>query len=364
MAERKTYLGRVQVLRFVAATAVLFAHLQHEVQERLMPDAPFHPFTAIDGGVGVDLFFVISGFIMYHVSADKFAKPGGSGDFLLRRFLRVAPLYYLATLLMLAATHAVGSAVSIDRPDIANIVASFLFLPALNEEGIVAPVLKLGWTLNYEVYFYAVFAVAIALPRRVGLIALTLVLGAVVAAAALLPHPPLVIAFWGQPIVFEFLGGILVAILFRRGLRLTAVHSWLLIGGGVALLVALRLSGLSAHVDRAVFGGVPAWMIVLGVVVGPFDHQRGRLQKLLEAGGEASYAIYVLHPFGIRAATLAWQRLGGPQQPWVFITLVLAVVILGAYAVHVMIERPIDQRLRALLVRRASPAQRAAMPKG
>ncbi len=354
MNNNASYLGRVQVLRFFAAAAVLFAHLQHEVVTRL-PEVAFQPFQWIDGGFGVDLFFVISGFIMYHVSADTFAQPGAPREFLVRRYLRIAPLYYLATVLMLAATFTFSDAVSIAEPEAGHVLSSFLFLPALNALGQPVPVLKLGWTLNFEAYFYVMFAVALAFTRRVGLLVLAGGLAIMVLLAQVLAEPPVAIAFWGQSLVFEFLGGIGVAMLYRRQFRLAAPQGWALIGASLALLVTLRLTGAIPYLPRAIYAGVPAWLIVLGVVAAPFDQSQGRIKRMLVAGGEASYAIYVIHPFGIRAGALIWDRLALPAAPWLYIALLMAVVIVAALVVNVLIERPLDRWLRSLL----DPARRA-----
>jgi exopolysaccharide production protein ExoZ len=349
MTVPNSHLGRVQVLRFFAASAVLFAHLQKEVLVHFSDVKGFRPFVLIDGGFGVDLFFVISGFIMYHVSADKFGQPGASKDFLIRRYMRIAPLYYLTTLLMLAATAAFGGAVSIARPDPAHVASSFLFFPWTNQLDEIVPVLKLGWTLNFEAYFYVVFGLALAFGRRTGLTLMVSFLSAMVILAQVLPQPPTAITFWGQSLVFEFLGGIAIAICYRRGLRLSAPAALLVIAGGLLMIVALRAAGFMPLLPRGVSAGVPAWLIVAAVVCAPFDERQGRLKTLLVAGGEASFALYVVHPFGLRAGALIWNSLRLPSQPWLYVAAMMLVVILAAFAVNVLVERPLDRSLRRWL---------------
>jgi peptidoglycan/LPS O-acetylase OafA/YrhL len=349
MKQRGAYLGRVQVLRFIAAVSVLFAHLQHEVVSRFPDAGGFHPFTLIDGGFGVDLFFVISGFIMYHVAAGKFGQKGAARNFLIRRYLRIAPLYYLATVLMLLASATFSNAVSIPQPDLGHVLASFLFFPSLNALGEAVPVLKLGWTLNFEAYFYVVFAIALMFGQRTGLLVMTLLLGAMVALANVLPHPPTAIAFWGQSLVFEFIGGIGVAMLYHREFRLSSVGAWSVIAASVLLLSWMQNNGMAAYLPRAVYAGLPAWLIVMAVVAAPFDAHQGRLKRFLVAGGEASYAIYVIHPFGIRSGALIWNRIGLPMAPWLYVMLLMIVVITAAFAVNLLVERPLDRWLRGWL---------------
>lgn len=361
MASGQTYLGRVQVLRFFAATAVLFAHLQHEIATRLPAGGSFQPFTLIDGGFGVDLFFVISGFIMYHVSTDKFGQAGAARTFLVRRFLRIAPLYYLATLLMLAATFTFSDAVSIARPEMGHVLASLLFLPAENALGQPVPVLKLGWTLNFEAYFYAMFALALIFGRRTGLAVLVIAICSVVALGQIVPDPPVWLAFWGQSLVFEFLAGVGIAILYRRGLAIGTRPTWALIAASLIGLAALRMGGAIPYLPRAVYAGLPAALIVLAVVAAPLAQRVGALTRGLIAGGEASYAIYVIHPFGIRAGALIWARLQLPPQPWLYIASLMVIVIVAALAVNMLVERPIDRALRRLLDRSQRQRTAAAM---
>lgn len=349
MAKADAYLGRVQIVRFFAAVAVLFAHLQHEVLTRFTMAVGFRPIDVIDGGFGVDLFFVISGFIMYHVSADTFGAPGAARRFLLRRYLRIAPLYYLASLLLLAATFTFDGAVSIARPDLGHVLASFLFLPSLNPLGETVPILKLGWTLNFEAYFYAVFALALAFGRRLGLAVLACVLVSVVALAQAIPDPPVALAFWGQSLVFEFLGGIAIAMAYKRGFRLGRAQAWAVIAASLLLLAAARHTGIAADLPRGVIAGVPAWLIVGAVVAAPFAQGSGWWVRSLIAGGEASYALYVIHPFGIRAGALAWNALGLPPQPWLYIGALMILVIAASFAVNLLVERPLDRWLRTLL---------------
>ncbi|WP_288484099.1 acyltransferase, partial [uncultured Novosphingobium sp.] len=199
-----TYLDGIQILRFVAALAVVLAHIQHEiVKSGLFTN--FRPFDLIDGGFGVDIFFVISGFIMLHVSKDKFGKSGASVDFIIRRFLRIAPLYYIATILTLVAILLIDGVLINKTITLVHMLGSFSFFPTQSSTGDIAPILKLGWTLNFEFFFYAIFSLSMIFRLRAGLLFLTFALTAIVLIANCVPHPPAWLSFWGQSLVFEFL---------------------------------------------------------------------------------------------------------------------------------------------------------------
>src|SRR3569623_79790 len=166
-------LDGLQILRFFAAFAVLLEHVVHEALSFGIADPALHALEAFDFGVGVDVFFVISGFIMYYISAGEFGRPGAQSRFLPRRIIRLVPLYWLFTLAMLAAMLLVPGQLAHTVLDPLHILASFVFVPWLDSTGLAHPILGLGWTLNYEMYFYVLFSFALLLPRRIGLLALT-----------------------------------------------------------------------------------------------------------------------------------------------------------------------------------------------
>ena len=347
----KEHLNRVQALRFFAAFAVLVGHLQHEVAARLMPGVPFKEFTAIDGGIGVDMFFVISGFIMYYISGDGFGRLGEWRRFAIRRFLRVAPLYYVATILMLVAAAVFTEHIDGDAIGIGPAIASFAFLPMANGAGEVVPSLKLGWTLNYEAYFYAIFALALVFPKRFGLIALFGILFGLVGLAQALPGMATVVDFWGQPIVLEFAAGVTLAMVYRRGWRISAGQALIVIAAGLALTMALRHLGVNSYATRAVVQGIPAALVVCGVVLWRGPMSTNSLARSLEFGGNASYALYLSHPFSIRATTILWGMLGAPQSPWLFICFTAVFAVCAAALVHLGIEMPLDRLLQRLFGR-------------
>src|SRR5271166_3045280 len=114
------------------------------------------------GRAGVDVFFVISGFIMWRVTAGRDVPPRA---FLWRRFTRVAPLYWLATLGVLAVALVWPAFLPEVRPGWRHLVLSLAFIPHLDPRGLPFPTLPPGWTLDYEAVFYAIFAAALAGPR-------------------------------------------------------------------------------------------------------------------------------------------------------------------------------------------------------
>ncbi len=160
-------IASIQILRALAALMVVFSHVQADSFDTAnRAGQHFAGFHMLPLNAGVDLFFVISGFIMVYASRRLFGTPRAGAQFMARRIARIVPLYWLATslaLILLGYEAARGKGAF---PGVWEILASFGFIPfARPQDGLVQPVTGVGWTLNYEMFFYAVFALFVGLAR-------------------------------------------------------------------------------------------------------------------------------------------------------------------------------------------------------
>jgi len=105
--------------------------------------------------VWVDVFFVVSGFTIAYVGNIP------ARDFILRRLIRIIPLYWVASIGTYLVAKMEPSMVQSNSADISDLLYSLFFIPHVNKVGDIAPILALGWTLNYEMYFYFLFAIAL-----------------------------------------------------------------------------------------------------------------------------------------------------------------------------------------------------------
>ncbi len=351
------YLRNVQILRLLAALMVLLAHLEHETADhRIAGMGGVVDPTGMAWQSGVDVFFVISGFIMFHLTAEHFATPGYPWEFLKRRLVRVAPLYWIFTTLMVVAIAVFpGRVRHLDATPL-RIAASYLFIPTLRADGVGVPVLALGWTLNYEMVFYATYALALLAPRRIGLTLLACGFALLAALSAAIPADLDALQFWSHPIILEFLFGIGLAVLFRqRRHELSPAIALLIVVAGFAFL-ALSSPILTAprplsdrQLARPFLAGLPALMIAAGLVLGPTIG--GRIGRALARGGDASYAIYLSHPFALNLLAIAWTRGHLPPNGWLYLTAGFIACIGAGWATHMWIEAP----LLSLLRRRFEP---------
>ncbi|VUD71371.1 hypothetical protein MET9862_01951 [Methylobacterium symbioticum] len=336
---------------------VVVHHLRHELGALALGGTGAAP---LPWWAGVDVFFVISGFIMVHATGPDYDRPGGRARFLAHRIARVVPLYWLVTLLFLgvalAAPRALGDAGAATNP--AYVAASFLFWPAARADGSVLPLYGLGWTLNYEMFFYAVFAFGLG-AGRAWTVAFTAALFAVlVTAGAALRPLPTPLAFWSDPIVTEFLFGATLGLVHGGGIRLAAAPRLALALAGTAGLAVFG-TGEPSGFARPLLAGLPAAMLVAAATLGrsggtPSMHRLVRpLISPLVRLGDASYALYLVHPFALRAMREAVARLGGaPTLGALGVgTLMLAGSVAAALLTYRLVERPLTRRLRRLLDR-------------
>ena len=286
----------------------------------------------------MDLFFVISGFVMAWTSWDAFGHARSVAPFVWRRLLRIVPLYWLLSLATVAAALVAPATVSDGlRDGWSYVAASFCFLPWRRMDGFVQPVLRLGWTLEYEMLFYAIVACALLLPRRAGLAAILLAIGALTVAGQTVAFAAAPLAFWTDPIVAEFALGVLAAIAARRGWR----TGW---GALFACLVAIAIASLTNGAPRALVRGVPAALLLFSAL-----SWRG-IPGWLVLLGDASYALYLVHPFPMRAIRVAFTRLHATNAPLYFFA-TTAVCLIFAVSLHLVIERPILHGGRRLVAR-------------
>lgn len=347
----------IQVLRFAAAAGVVVAHAVDLTTDRLGLDTMLAGGTLEDfGAAGVDLFFVISGFIIATTTRGQTGLRA-AGDFLWRRFRRVAPIYWLLSLPILVGMVRGGTLTA----DVA--AATFLFWPFSGLE-MTFPALGAGWTLCFEMLFYAGFGLAMAGGGRAG----SALAGAAAAAVlvGLWAATP-ALRFIGSPMVLEFLIGVGIA---RWGWRLperaaTAVVVLGLIGFGLSLGFGYgEIDGEEAlnqplvGLARVVIWGLPAVLVVLGAArMRRRDPEPGRIRRGLIFMGDASYSIYLVHVLAIRALGRVFET-GAALPGDAVVVLTVAVSLAAGAGVHVWVERPLLRGLSRL----GRPKQRAPEP--
>lgn len=351
--QRET-LTQVQILRAIAATSVALRHAQHDAATLdSQIGRTFQAWNPIPWSAGVDVFFVISGLIMVHASQQLFAKAGGARLFLSRRVARIVPLYWFVTTLYLAVAYVAPAFLNQSYINLRFVIESYLFIPATRPDGTVQPVYELGWTLNYEMLFYVLFAAAIILPMRWAVALLLTILVGLVAAGLLAAPLPEPFAFWTDPIILEFAFGAVIGVMSIWGLRPSGFTRTCVAGTGLAaLMLAAAFPDISIGLSRPLVYGVPAALIVWSAALAPTDRgHEGLAARWSTNVGDASYALYLLHPFVIRAMRVFFWRRGLVVLlgPWAFIALALATTFGAALITYRWFEKPLTRYVRRLL---------------
>ena len=345
----------LQILRFFAAAIVLVSHVQHEALKGKFAVGDYAPWDFMFFAGGVDIFFVISGFIIYAVGSGNFGQPGAAQKFLMRRVVRVAPPYWIFTTTMIVAALVFQNHVTHSALDWDHILASYFFIPYNNAYGQAYPVLMLGYTLNFEMFFYAIFALAMVFPKKTGILCLLAVMGAFGLAGLFQVRLPMPFGFWASPLVLEFLMGVGLAILREKNLRLPVPAAWALVVLGLGLMLLFKAIGMVGH-DwhlRILWMGVPALCICAGTVLAVSGGERplSPFKRLLVLLGDASYAIYLSHPFSLNAVAVVWKHVG-PINAWVYVCTACVVSVLVGVAAHLWMEKPMTRYLNHQVERR------------
>jgi exopolysaccharide production protein ExoZ len=327
----------VQYLRGIAALLVVFHHTVVTQRFAINQDNA----TSVFGLVGVDIFFVISGFIMCYTTA---RAPISPVEFMIKRVVRIVPLYWVVTLAMFVMPF-FSNTISGGQIEIRRLIPS-LFFVFWGYPDTIQPVYPPGWTLNYEMFFYIVFAFALALkPSALVFVAVVTFLGSLVLLgwAYYIFVGPTALSDYSSSLLLEFCLGMTVARLVTRN-RVSPVPLAFaaLILGAFALVYFPILPG--PGFTRIVSWGIPSAFIVFGAA--SLERARGTVfeNRLLKRLGDASYSIYLTHMFAIGAMAVVWSRLDLKWSGFDIISFVLAgfltSTLLGILT-HLWVERPL-----------------------
>ncbi|ANH76716.1 acyltransferase family protein [Ralstonia insidiosa] len=351
MNRSSSSLQSIQALRGFAALYVVVFHSGLALAHTDMPALAWLTTHVIKRGhVGVDVFFVISGFIIAWVAILGPKGPEAPGEFLVKRAFRLAPPYWLMSVLHSTWLNPVSTGV---------LLSSLAFLPQANVDApyFGYPALYVGWSLNYEAFFYALCALGLALfgRRALWLVALALFTTTIIVPfwhSGVVLRDPEALYTWAtplqamaaNPLVLEFLLGAGLAWLYAEHRhRLTPALAHVLLAAGLGAFI-VSVVGPVPRFDLLA-RGLPAGALLIGLVAMEY---RGLLRVPRAAVwlGELSYALYLVHPSVIEAT----HRLVGVLAPeWIGTQVLLFAVNLAlTLALAALLHRYIEQPSIAL----------------
>lgn len=333
-ASARAQLVSIQYLRALAALMVLVTHaLYWPLESRNEP-------LLITGRLGVEIFFVLSGFIITVIGGEARFEPVA---FARNRIMRIVPMYWVATFLIVGLATASPSSFRTTVPTIEGMIKSLLFIPSDVPK---APLLGLGWTLDYEAFFYLVFGSLffVRAASRTALLAVLFV--GLMVIGRLIDHPSHTQSFYTSLSLLGFLVGTGVGRLHQLGSlqRLGRIHVLGLLAAGTLSLVILYRTDPEAHLPlfhmSMSFG---AMTIVVAMI---WVEEAGRLPVIPACRflGDASYSLYLFHFFAMAAAWAIGRKLFGPVSALNYVPLAVAAIAAGlaiGCLAYWYLERPI-----------------------
>jgi peptidoglycan/LPS O-acetylase OafA/YrhL len=349
--DAKQQLHGIQILRGIAALAVVFHHTLEQsngAATRFSPD-----WLTTFGAAGVDIFFVISGFIMLYTSLVPGRPAMSPGTFLFRRFVRIYPFYWIicgAMMLILASGF-----LKSHHYALRDIVLSLALLPSGNL------LIGVSWTLVYEIFFYLIFATMLLSrsEKAVAFGTVAAIMGTILIAHAV--GQSSLAGFFSNPISLEFCFGLCLALLYRRypyPVWMRTVAPYFV---GLGLLIAALAPLIVPHTNTTGLPGLPrlfAWglpaLLIVGasLELGAPENAVGRVMLLL---GDASYAIYLTHVFVMIGYGWILKHHQFSNFPQILVVPFIVLMASGTGIVaHRYVENPLQSSLKSLLGGRKS----------
>lgn len=293
------------------------------------------------GSFGVNIFFIVSGFIMARICDVD------SRAFFRRRLIRILPLYWALTSLSFLAALLFPDLMHATRASVTELIESVLFIPFVKSDGLMEPMLAVGWTLNYEMFFYAIVAVSLWVSQRSAHLITVLLLLGVMGASKPFVDSSAIAAFYSAPVVLHFVAGTGVYYLYKWSSRVLCerVRPYALLAltvsfTGLVLIEVFRPS------QSTLIGACSCLLVTSALLLskGGWDFAPRPLILI----GDASYALYLAHPFVVTPLN----RLVAPHVPFLSskepVGMIVALIMsaLVAIGIYVWLERPITALLK------------------
>lgn len=330
-------LQSIQLLRGVAALSVVYVHTL------AIPNF---------GLFGVDIFFVISGFVMALVTA----KNTNPKSFLLHRLIRIVPLYWILTTCLVVVIVVAPNLLSSTTLNFSNYLKSLFFIPYFKESHLIQPFLFVGWTLNYEMLFYLCITLGLVISSRHYLTIAISALVLIYLSFGISSDSPLLKGFFGSSKIFEFVLGILAYEIYSGGYLKKIPYQFAIMISALCLAIMIYSEVQQLKIDSFITFGIPSFFLLLSTIsLEPLMH--GVFVKTIASFvGDTSYAIYLSHAFVVEFLRKVVMKHFDFLQNHVGVMVLAALVasIFVGYLLHRFLDQPIQSYLKRLLLQRIS----------
>lgn len=325
----------IQYLRAIAALLIVLTHIAFKDQQYSLGNFKF------DSGVfGVDIFFVISGFIIYFVSVNKPSGLKGIISFLKHRVIRIIPLYWVLTSFALIVYIIMPENVN-QHTGSTDVINSFTLFPSETRY-----LLAVAWTLSYEFYFYSLFSIALFFTnhrfKTISLILLSLsCLGILMKDT----FNGFYFNFLTNDLLLEFSYGVIIAKIFLHVQKNKIMIAFISLGMFLVSMVFYFFELKTGF--RGIDFGLPAMFLVLGLIM--LEKQLNHVKiKFLETLGTLSYSLYLVHLFVLAFVALIYRKLhiNTIASEIFYLVAMFGISLISSYFVYTFIEKPLLALLR------------------
>jgi len=346
-------IATIQGLRFIAASSVVIDHTIGQLVQKQVMDHHAEQIGWHIGMMGVWTFFVISGFIMIYAEHGNFGSPDGAIAFVQKRALRIIPMYWIiTTVYFLVGKHGAS---------MRDIVASYAFFPISVEPGhLMRPILPQGWTINYELFFYVIFAISMlfSLSRGIGLniaaFLLIVLCGTFITPLSAIEDPITTAAFLTNPIILLFLSGVIIGFLLRKYKLPPYVTINITFQGALVASIGLFFAAgclfyfLGLNYPMNTYSRMLFWPIAICIVAicTRAEFRESKINSVIVLLGDASYSVYLSHAIVLWAM---WRAIGDyiTQHNFVlYLVAGLGMANISGLLLYMAVERPLTKRLR------------------
>lgn len=315
----------LQIVRGIASTSVVYFHVGIGPQF---------------GSFGVDIFFVLSGFVIALI-INKNLSPQ---KFLTDRLARIVPLYWLMTITLFIVATFLPSILNSATASLEQLLKSLLFIPFFRLNGDMYPLLGVGWTLNYEMLFYITVFLSMLLvdKKRIFVASVALVIGYFFFGN--FNTNTLIKSYLGNSLIFEFVLGIFVFKIIEYSKTMKTPNYIFILMGMAAFVFMAIVESSGMNENRLLLLGAPSALLIFSAVKleRDSDFALGKIRSILVKVGDASYATYLSHYFVIAV----FQRVLDIKYGWVSnsiinaLFLILSALIIGQI-LYTLIDKPL-----------------------
>lgn len=322
----------IQILRGLAAWAVVFHHIS-QIMFGFSSSSPWVHTLALKAGNGVDIFFVISGFIIFSSVSKKTVTPV---SFAVNRIARIAPAYWLYTSIAISLSYLYPGIIPFSEINAESVIKSMFFIPVMNHQiGWYMPTLTVGWTLNFEMLFYACICMSLLFKGSTKILCCIIIPLIVMNLFSWLGNNESgIFLFYNDELFFEFIIGAIIAVCYEHGL-LKVIKPKAAI---IIIIISLVSIIFSNESRRLLQIGVPCAAIVVACICLESKTANGIITMIAVKLGDWSYSTYLSHVIIIAIANEYASFMG--INKYTLILPVICLVVLFSYLSFKWIETP------------------------